>query len=103
MQTVRLLQFSDMHLFGDAAGRLRGVACLPALQAAVADAYRKSHRLDGLLLTGDLVQDDPVGYRWFRYVFGDSKDPVLFLVGNHDLPDSLRATLSVAPFSFGVA
>ncbi|NLG77194.1 MAG: phosphodiesterase [Xanthomonadaceae bacterium] len=103
MQTVRLLQFSDMHLFGDAAGRLRGVACLPALQAAVADAYRKSHRLDGLLLTGDLVQDDPEGYRWIRHVFGDSKVPVLCLAGNHDLPDAMRATLGEAPFTIGGA
>jgi Icc protein len=103
MQTVRLLQFSDMHLFGDAAGRLRGVACLPALQAAVADAYRRSHRIDGLLLTGDLVQDDPGGYRWIRHVFGGSNVPVLCLAGNHDLPDAMRATLNEAPFAIGGA
>ena len=41
MQSVRLIQFTDMHLFGDAAGRLRGVATLPALQAAIADAQRR--------------------------------------------------------------
>jgi Predicted phosphohydrolases len=103
MQTVRLLQFSDMHLFGDAAGRLRGVACLPALQAAVADAYRRSHRMDAVLLTGDLVQDDPGGYRWIRHVFGSSDIPVLCLAGNHDLPDHMRATLNDAPFVIGGA
>lgn len=103
MQSVRLLQFSDMHLFGDASGRLRGVACLPALQAAVADAYRHTHRLDAVLLTGDLVQDDPEGYRWIRHVFGGSKSPVLCLAGNHDLPDHMRATLNQAPFVIGGA
>ena len=70
MQSVRLIQFTDMHLFGDAAGRLRGVASLPALQAAIADAQRRCSRPDGVLLTGDLVQDDPDGYRWIRHVFG---------------------------------
>lgn len=103
MQTVRLLQFSDTHLFGDAAGRVRGIACLPALQAVVADAYRRSHRLDALLLTGDLVQDDPAGYRWIRHVFGSSSVPVLCLPGNHDLPDHMRATLAGAPFAIGGA
>lgn len=103
MQSVRLLQFSDMHLFGDASGRLRGVACLPALQSAVADANRRASRLDALLLTGDLVQDDPEGYRWIRHVFGGSNVPVLCLAGNHDLPDHMRATLNQAPFVIGGA
>lgn len=103
MRSVRLLQFSDMHLFGDAAGRLRGVACLPALQAAVTDAYRRNPRLDAVLLTGDLVQDDPDGYRWIRHVFGQSNIPVLCLAGNHDLPDHMRATLNQAPFVIGGA
>ena len=59
MQSIRLIQFSDMHLFGDAAGRLRGVASLPALQAAISDAHRRGSQPDAVLLTGDLVQDDP--------------------------------------------
>lgn len=101
MDSVRLLQFSDMHLFGDASGRLRGVACLPALQAAVADAQRRSHRADALLLTGDLVQDDPAGYRWIRHVFGGSHVPVLCLAGNHDLPEHMNAALNRAPFIVG--
>lgn len=103
MQTVRLLQFSDMHLFGDAAGRLRGVECLPALEAAVTDAYRRAYRIDGVLLTGDLVQDDPGGYRWIRHVFGGSPVPVLCLAGNHDLPDHMQATLNQPPFVIGGA
>src|SRR5262245_49462000 len=101
MQSVRLIQFSDMHLFGDAAGRLRGVASLPALQAAIADAQRRCRRPDGVWLTGDLVQDDPDGYRWIRHTFGASKVPVLCLAGNHDLPDHMRASLKGAPFVVG--
>jgi Icc protein len=103
MQSVRLIQFSDLHLFGEANGRLRGVATLPALQAAVADAHRRSHHADGVLLTGDLVQDDPDGYRWVRQVFGGSTAPVLCLAGNHDLPDHMRATLRGGPFKLGGA
>lgn len=103
MQSIRLVQFSDMHLFGDAAGRLRGIASLPALQAAISDAHRRGVDPDAVLLTGDLVQDDPEGYRWIRHVFGASRVPVLCLAGNHDLPDHMRATLNGAPFTVGGA
>ena len=101
MQTIRLVQFSDPHLSGDPAATLRGVACLPALQAAIADAAHRFHRPDGVLLTGDLVQDDPDGYRWIRHVFGNSPVPVMCLSGNHDLPDHMRAALARAPFHVG--
>jgi len=98
MQSVRLIQFSDMHLFGDPDERLRGIATLPALQAVLADARRRCRRSDAVLLTGDLVQDDPGGYRWIRQIFGASDVPVLCLPGNHDLPEHMRAALSSAPF-----
>jgi Icc protein len=101
MQSVRLIQFSDPHLSGDPASMLRGVKCLPALQAAVADAAHRCHRPDGILLTGDLVQDDPQGYRWIRHVFGQSRVPVMCLSGNHDLPDHMRTELAQAPFKVG--
>ena len=103
MQSIRLIQFSDLHLFGDAAGQLRGVSSLPALQAAISDAHRRGLDPDAVLLTGDLVQDDPEGYRWVRQVFGSSRVPVLCLAGNHDLPDHMRAALKGAPFSLGGA
>jgi 3',5'-cyclic-AMP phosphodiesterase len=103
MDSIRLLQFSDMHLVGDPAGRLRGVACLPALHAAMADAQRRCPNPDALLLTGDLVQDDPGGYRWIRHSFGHSKVPVLCLAGNHDLPDQMNAALAEPPFIVGGA
>lgn len=101
MQSFRFIQFSDMHLFGDAGAELRGVASLPALKAAMADAARRCRDPDGFLLTGDLVQDDPQGYRWIRELFGASKVPVLCLSGNHDLPDHMRASLTRAPFKVG--
>lgn len=103
MQSIRLVQFSDMHLFGDGAGRLRGVASLPALQAAISDAHRRGVEPEAVLLTGDLVQDDPEGYRWIRHVFGASRVPVLCLAGNHDLPDHMRTALRGAPFKIGGA
>ena len=56
-----------------------------------------------MLLTGDLVQDDPEGYRWIRQLFGASPVPVLCLPGNHDLPDHMRSALGSAPFEVSAA
>lgn len=101
MKSFRLIQFTDPHLSGDAAATLRGMASLPALRAAIADAQRRCHEPDGILLTGDLVQDDPDGYGLIRKVFGESRVPVLCLAGNHDLPDHMRAALKGPPFKIG--
>jgi Icc protein len=101
MQSFRLIQFSDMHLSGDPGERLRGVASLPALHAAIADTQRRCPRHDGVLLTGDLVQDDPAGYRWIRSAFGDSTVPVMAMAGNHDLPVHMRSMLAQRPFQVG--
>lgn len=101
MKSFRFIHFTDPHLTEDTAATIRGVASLPALQAAIADARHRCHRPDGILLTGDLVQDDPAGYRLVRQVFGGSTVPVMCLAGNHDLPDHMRAELAGAPFHVG--
>ena len=101
MKSFRLIQFTDPHLTGDPAATIRGVASLPALRAVIADAQHRCHRPDGLLLTGDLVQDDPAGYQLIRQVFGSSTVPVMCLAGNHDLPDHMRAALRDEPFRVG--
>ncbi len=101
MQSFRLIQFSDTHLSADPGERLRGVASLPALEAAIADAQRRCPRHDGVLLTGDLVQDDPAGYRWIRSAFETSTVPVMAIAGNHDLPAQMRTVLAHRPFHVG--
>lgn len=101
MQSFRLIQFSDTHVSTDPGERLRGVASLPALQAAIADAQRRCPRHDGVLLTGDLVQDDPGGYRWIRSMFGAYTVPVMAITGNHDVPAQMRSVLSQRPFQVG--
>jgi Icc protein len=101
MKSFRLIQFTDTHLFGDTTATLRGVACLPALRAAMADARSRSRNVDAVLLTGDLVQDDPEGYSLVREAFGKSEAPVLCLAGNHDLPDQMQTELANAPFQVG--
>ena len=98
---IRILQLTDLHLYGDAAGRLRGVATLPALESAIAAARACAAPWQALLLTGDLVQDDRTGYARVRALFGDSPVPVYCIPGNHDEVDAMQAALAVPPFQIG--
>src|SRR3981081_1563850 len=88
MSAVRLAHFTDPHLYGDERESLRGVVTLPALAAALAHARSRDWPPDAVLVTGDLVQDDPAGYPHFRRLFGALGLPVLCLPGNHDEPQA---------------
>jgi len=98
MSVLRLTQFTDPHLYGSENESLRGVPTLPALRAALAHARAREWPPHALLVTGDLVQDDPGGYAHFRSVFGGMGLPVLCLPGNHDEPEAMRRELSGEPF-----
>jgi Icc protein len=98
MQSIRLLQFTDPHLSGDPTAYFRGVDTLQALRSAVVNATQRFGEPDAYLLTGDLVQDDPAGYRWLKHVFSGATVPVLCIAGNHDVPEQMAAELTGAPF-----
>jgi 3',5'-cyclic-AMP phosphodiesterase len=101
MSAIRLIQFTDPHLYGDEGGELRGVTTLPALTAALAQARARDWPPDALLITGDLVQDDPGGYRHLRRLFSSLGLPVLCIPGNHDEPRAMRRELADKPFVLG--
>lgn len=95
---VRLLQITDTHLLGSRDALLRGIPVYATLQAVQADALRRFTDCDGILLTGDLVQDDAAGYTLIREAFRDAPVPVYCIPGNHDLPDAMRSALKDRPF-----
>jgi len=103
MSLVRLTHLTDPHLHGSERELLRGVATLPSLEAALALARQRDWPPDAVLVTGDLVQDDPAGYVHFRRVFQGLRVPVLCLPGNHDQPEAMRRELDRAPFVTGGA
>ena len=68
---VRLLQFSDPHLFAEPAGRaLRGVPTLASMQRVLAHAGGRRLNVDALVCTGDIVNDEPDGYAHFAHELG---------------------------------
>ncbi len=98
MSAIRVIQFTDPHLFGDAAGTLRGVNTAETLERALSDASGHIAISDAILVTGDLVQDDAGGYEHFRRIFSRFGKPVLCIPGNHDLVPEMRAALQGKPF-----
>jgi Icc protein len=95
---MHILQITDPHLYGSATGRLRGVATDSSLNAVLDAAFTRVPDYAALLVTGDLVQDDKSGYLRFRSIFGNIKQPVLCIPGNHDEPEAMRAELNCEPF-----
>ncbi len=95
---LQFVQITDSHLFGDPAARLRGVASLPALRAALSLASTDVAAAEAVLLTGDLVQDDAAGYVHIRAAFAPLGCPILAIAGNHDVKAAMRAELAEAPF-----
>jgi Icc protein len=87
---------TDPHLFTDPTRALRGVPTLPALRATL--AALDLDRCDALLITGDLVQDDPGGYAHLHDLLAPLGKPVLCTPGNHDLVPEMRTALAQPPF-----
>jgi Icc protein len=98
---LRLLHISDPHLFASPQGALRGVATLPSLRAVLAHALGGGARYDALLVTGDIVHDEPGGYRHFRVVMTETGLPVYCLPGNHDVPAALPLAVAGTPVQVG--
>ncbi len=100
-RSVRILQFTDTHLLQDPAGSLRGARTLPRLAACLAHARRHFFPADAVILTGDIVHDEPAAYGAVDLLFGELDMPVLLIPGNHDIPEEMRRQLGHAPFQVG--
>ena len=98
---MRLLQITDTHLFAAPGGQLHGVTTLRSLEACLAHARRRHLPVDAILVTGDLVQDEPGGYGALELLLDGLGAPVLLVSGNHDSPDELRRRFRHDPFLVG--
>ena len=97
---IRIVQFTDLHLYGAPQQHLRGAATLASFAAVLADARARVAPWSALLLTGDLVHDEPAGYAHLQRLLGASTAPIYCLPGNHDEVEPMRVALGHAPFQF---
>lgn len=84
---VRLVQFSDPHLFDQVDGRLLGVNTQHSFEAIcdLIDQEQAAH-MDAILVTGDIAQvSRPETYTRFLQHVARWPQPCYWLQGNHDL------------------
>jgi Icc protein len=100
--SLRLLHFTDLHLSGDEAALLRGLQPLATLRRTLAQAIALTQAggwaPDAVLVSGDIVHDDPDGYDVFSREFAGLGVPVCCIPGNHDDAATLAQKLAHAPF-----
>jgi Icc protein len=98
---VRLVQFTDTHLMADPAGTIRGACPLPRLQACIEHARRHFFPADAVIVTGDVVHDEPEAYGAVELLLEDLDAPVMLIPGNHDLPYEMHRRFAAPPFQVG--
>ena len=102
MTPLRLLHFTDLHLSADEEARLRGIQPLATLRQTLAQAMTHTQASgwppDAIVVTGDVVHDDPRGYEVFRREFAALGVPVCCIAGNHDDAAAMAQMLDQAPF-----
>jgi 3',5'-cyclic-AMP phosphodiesterase len=102
MTPLRLLHFTDLHLAADETAVLRGIQPLATLRRTLAQARAHMEASgwtpDAIVVTGDVVHDDPGGYDLFRREFGVWGVPVCCIPGNHDDATALAQRLNQPPF-----
>ncbi len=83
---LRVIQISDLHLQSQPGARLWGVDVDVSLNAVLESIQNRRSQPDFLLMTGDLVGDDPDAYPRLRKILEPLGIPAYCLPGNHDFP-----------------
>lgn len=97
-ESIKVLQFSDTHLFADPDQAILGINTDQSLQEVLRAAQAAHWPADLILLTGDLAQDGTSeAYRRLQaHLAVLDNTPVYRLPGNHDDPAALHALLQGA-------
>ena len=99
-----VLHLTDLHLFADADGELRGVNTLKSLAAVCRHFITSKNDADLALVTGDLVQDDSrEAYLRCRETLEALELPVQLCPGNHDVRDLMRQELERPGYDYCAA
>jgi Icc protein len=95
VNTLKVLQLTDSHLYADPNRCLLGINTLETFDQVLAQAMHEQGRPDLLLATGDLVHDaSDTGYKRLLGRLKKTGVPSYCLPGNHDLPHKLKQILN---------
>jgi Icc protein len=90
---LQVIQITDLHLKAKPGSRTWGVDVDAGLDAVLAHIQENYPDLDLMLVTGDLVGDEPEAYERLRQRLELLELPVYCLPGNHDFPAAMSRTL----------
>ena len=98
MSTVQLIQITDLHLGSDKSETLGGVTTFDSFQSVLRATEAQGRADNLLLLTGDLAGDyQPEAYQLLNQTLVDAKKQAIWLPGNHDDVEAMKANLSDYP------
>lgn len=90
-KSLRVIQFTDTHLYKDPAERMRGVDTYETFRETARLAFSKEGKPDFVLLTGDISMDETAeSYDRVREIVEPLGVPIYFLPGNHDRFDIMQ-------------
>ncbi|MEN9216958.1 MAG: 3',5'-cyclic-AMP phosphodiesterase [Gloeomargarita sp. HHBFW_bins_162] len=93
--SLRVVQITDTHLFGDPHQTLLGCRTGATLKTVLAQV--RIDQPDVILLTGDLSQDEtPASYKYLVDLLRPLTCPIYWTGGNHDHWESLTQVLTAA-------
>lgn len=104
MRPLRVIQLTDLHLFGDPGGRLLGLRTRLSFEAVLARALGWSDdsgaKPSCMVLTGDLVHDEsPEGYSYLGRILSGAGLACFCIPGNHDRIELMAEHLGCAVVS----
>ncbi|MDX1802861.1 MAG: 3',5'-cyclic-AMP phosphodiesterase [Alcanivorax sp.] len=95
LQPLRVVQFSDCHLFADTEGKLLGLNTQFSLDRVLELIQAEQPAADLILATGDLSQDASLeSYRRLDQAMSAFAAPVYWIEGNHDKPAPMLQALN---------
>jgi Icc protein len=98
VSTVQLTQITDLHLGSDKSETLGGVTTFDSFQSVLRATEAQGRADNLLLLTGDLAGDcQPEAYQLLNQALVDAKKQAIWLPGNHDDVEIMKANLSDYP------
>lgn len=84
-KSIKVLQFTDTHLYCDSTYRMRGVDTYDSFKQTLELALKTEGTPDVVLLTGDISMDETAAsYDRVKEIIRDVDAPIYFLPGNHD-------------------
>lgn len=92
MNTIRILQLTDLHVFDEPEKCLKGIPTRESLLHVVQHIRETQADFDHVVITGDHTHDEkPESYQAVRSILGDWGSKLWQVPGNHDDRDVLRS------------